>query len=515
MVRTSHPCQRTNAPQGIPIIMSEMKKYLIVFAIPILLGGCSILDRFSSGERRIPVSKFAEREFKSEEKKLNKIRTVYENSRQDVLTYVVGFDGTNNSADCDLVIGTKLKFWDSITNKPSCTTVRRLKEQITEIPFGESVAPRRVRYYDGPGAFAGRFTNPFDSAIGYSSTSISDRAVEEFLKDTRTLPSGITEIRLAVIGFSRGAAIARDFVNQVHQRWSRSGSANKVEVWSTLMLYDTVATFQQDRLKLEINPRTEQVVHLLSKNESRVEFRPILDVPVGSAAAFNRLIVMLMPGAHSDVGAGYRFGASVFSDYMAHLIAQEMGLIEIVRENYFMQPLYGLVDSRGWRDKFSKTPSGYACGFKREPQRVLDMKFSESEYREYIARLQSRGGLNFKEKSASRELRFNEPIVIHAESDKTEWDVAPIDARGVPNMGTRTALAEDAEGNFSLKFLDGWNKDVQLQIPTEVLSEIQRHDGQQVQLEVTGLTAISTGEPAPGIWLFVNGCLPTDGIVHE
>ena len=328
--------------------LSRIEQWVYLVVLVCILSGCVVLDKFSSGERRIPVSSYAEREFDSEQSKLQKIRIVYEKERLDVYTYVVAFDGTNNSSDCDLIFGGESSLVDAITNKPFCTTVRRLRKKIADIPFDSKTAPRTTMYYDGPGAMFGRFTNPLDSFLGYTSGRISQRALFDFAHNMEQLPPSVKEVRLVAIGFSRGAAIARDFVNHAHEWWVKRSGTSSADIWSTLLLHDTVATFQQDKLELSINPKTDQVIHMMSVNESRSEFRPIVDKPLGNAASFDRLIVLKLPGAHSDVGVAYRYGANVLADYIAHRAVQEMGLLESIAIAYGEQPNFGLVDSRGW-----------------------------------------------------------------------------------------------------------------------------------------------------------------------
>jgi len=223
---------------------------------------------------------------------------------------------------------------------------------------------------------------------------------------------------------------------------------------------------------------------------------------------------MKLPGAHADVGVGYRFGANVFSDYLAHRIAQEMGLIAHVSKAYSQQPLYGLVDSRGWRDKLAGTPSGYACGFERQAQKVIEFSLSAEQLTAYRNRLATRGALHLDQISSDHSLNFNQPFVIRASSTQTEWDVVPVNIRGLSNYETRVKLSRNENGTPMLAFLDGNNKDQEIMLPDEVFNEIRYYKGKTVQLEITGLNDPASGKPVPRIWFFVNGCLPTDGRLH-
>lgn len=487
-----------------------MVKILYLLTLSVLLSGCVVFDKFSSGERHIPISLYAEQQYDNLGSQISKIRPVYTEDRLDVFTYVVAFDGTNNSSDCDLKFGGKTALLDYITSKPFCTTIKRLAVDIKDVPFNSVKAPRHVEYYDGPGALFGRFTNPLDSFFGYTSARISQRALADFERQTRSLSSDIKEIRLVAIGFSRGAAIARDFVNHAHTEWDRQRPGHAAAMWSTLLLYDTVATFQQDKLDLNINPRTEQVIHLVSVNESRGEFRPIADVPSRKAAYLDRLLVMKLPGAHTDIGAGYRFGASVLADYIARRSLQEMGLVGNIDEAYDNQLDFGLVDSRGWWDKIIGTPSGYACDFQRLPQKKIDVQFSQSEFNDYVERIQVHEKPGLREIFASKASTHNKPIAMFASSRSNEWAIIPVRGMGKYSMGTFAHFDRDMHGDATLSFTDGINKGLKIPLPHEVVSEVERQHGNEVLFEITGVESISTKNPAQGIWFFINGCLPME-----
>lgn len=481
--------------------------------LALLISGCGLVfDTVSSGERRVPLSKYAYDQFDIATTDTG-VRLVYDPDRKDVFTYVVAFDGTNNSRDCDAGFGMEPGFLDWLTSKPECTVVQRLTAEIVNVPFEGNRAPRRTHYYSGPGSFYGRLTNPLDSLWGFTSLSISQRAEEELWSEMKWLPAAIKEVRVVVIGFSRGAAIARHFVNSVHREWeSRISGQVRVELWSTLLLNDTVATFQEDNLELRIPPKTEQVIHILSANESRIDFQPTVDRVVGAGATMNRLVEINLPGAHSDIGAAYRYGAGVFSEFATYLIAAQMGLIDVFSKDYQAMPIYGLVDSRGLRDKFSGTPSGYACGFRRHIANHPEMVLSGSELSNYLNRLSVRGR-SYREYRAEKLAVSQETFAFKVSSSNNHWQIIP---SAVADMGTRATL-HGGPGQYWLNVLDGINKgEKKLRIPDEVLSVVNSYHGATVQVEVTGLRNPNSNAQANEFWFFVNGCLPADGVlVHE
>lgn len=488
-----------------------VKKVFFMILIALLVSGCAVFDVVFSGERRLPLSKYAYDQYEAQNNKI-RVRLVYNQGRTDVFTYVVGFDGTNNSGDCDVALGVEPGLIDWVTNKPGCTTVKRLKEEIADVGFSDQNAARLMRYYDGPGSAFGRFSNPLDSLFGYTSLSISDRALRQFWADVDNLPATIKEIRLVVIGFSRGAAIARHFVNRAHGEWTSSKlERSGVVLWSTMLLNETVATFQEDNLELTIPPQTEQVIHILAKNESRIEFRPIVDEAVGLGAEMDRLVTIWLPGAHSDIGGGYRYGAGVFSDYATHRVAQEMGLIDVLSKNYGTLPNYGLVDSRGWRDRLSGTPSGYSCGFDRVVAEREKMILSDAEFDRYRRRLLSRGRSIREDLFASKGANIQNTFVFEASASSNNWRIVPHNIPGV-EMGTRATLLKESSGEFILNILDGINIGKTIILPQEVVSEINSYHGKPVQVEIAGMQNVRSNTTREGFWFFVNGCLPADGI---
>lgn len=123
----------------------------------------------------------------------------------------------------------------------------------------------------------------------------------------------IRSIELSVFGFSRGAALARAFVNRLRQRCSNEGGQLKYQGYPIRFrfvgLFDTVASMgrpaQNDfqEVDLWLPDDVEQCVHFVAAHEFRYSFPVDLIRQNGSYPSGWK--EQVIPGAHSDVGGGY------------------------------------------------------------------------------------------------------------------------------------------------------------------------------------------------------------------
>ncbi|WP_233236729.1 DUF2235 domain-containing protein [Bordetella sp. LUAb4] len=141
----------------------------------------------------------------------------------------------------------------------------------------------------------------------------------------------IQKVWINVIGFSRGAASARVFVNRLINRWAPGGliaGAIRYEV-NFLGLMDTVAsvgfpdsTTAASNLDvfdghwvwtangaLDVPPSVRKCVHFFSIHEQRMSF-PLDSIRDGNSYPGKEQIrkEVAYPGVHSDVGGGYPIG---------------------------------------------------------------------------------------------------------------------------------------------------------------------------------------------------------------
>jgi hypothetical protein len=148
----------------------------------------------------------------------------------------------------------------------------------------------------------------------------------------------VNRIDIAVFGFSRGATLARAFVNRLLDKCTTKDGmphwpcATAVDGESAplhirfLGLFDTVESVglparNLTDMRLHVPEQVERCLHFVSGHELRACF-PL--TPVSGSAAFYEEIVL--PGAHSDVGGGYRPDEQARSDLLARITLNRMRL---------------------------------------------------------------------------------------------------------------------------------------------------------------------------------------------
>lgn len=141
--------------------------------------------------------------------------------------------------------------------------------------------------------------------------------------------NNISTLYLDVFGFSRGAAAARIFVNELNKKKVSSDkdsyqfgylgkSFKELDYKAKLLrikvrflgIYDTVSSYgsnvfddiDKDKVPLKI-PNVGFTVHLTAEDEYRANF-PLTNI----ASAGANSIELTLPGCHSDIGGGYKNG---------------------------------------------------------------------------------------------------------------------------------------------------------------------------------------------------------------
>jgi uncharacterized protein (DUF2235 family) len=112
------------------------------------------------------------------------------------------------------------------------------------------------------------------------------------------------EIVIDVYGFSRGAAEARDFVNEINKLYAKADGSSVV---GFVGLFDTVASIglagdEDFSLNLNLNDDSaERIVHLVAEDEVRSNF------PIDTFAFSTSDVIYekKLNGVHSDIGGGY------------------------------------------------------------------------------------------------------------------------------------------------------------------------------------------------------------------
>lgn len=218
----------------------------------------------------------------------------------------VFFDGTGNNATNDVL--------NPYDREP--TNIAKLYLLYPQKPEWHVSA----RYIEGVGTEAGKDDSDIDMGMAYSFGEKVRQAigeVQKFFSQTqyKNAPIGI----LDVFGFSRGAAAARHFVNEIHRLnkiFPKHFGGPQLQV-RFLGLFDTVGSigmagdnsqklFNGDSFILDINPKAvHHAYHLTAHHEQR-EYFPLSSILTGQGQSpGSHFEEKEVPGAHSDVGGGY------------------------------------------------------------------------------------------------------------------------------------------------------------------------------------------------------------------
>lgn len=181
-------------------------------------------------------------------------------------------------------------------------------------------------YTEGPGTEDNENDSTLGYALGVSATGVRAKvergirkAVSKIIKKVPEKENIIDLLTIDVFGFSRGAAGARNCIHEVlstgkkplkERLIEKAYNVNKVEI-SFAGLYDTVSACgwgvaldksDVSTLKLNAVANAKKVVQLAAADEYRKNFS-LTDI---MSAGRNKGIQLFLPGAHSDIGGGYR-----------------------------------------------------------------------------------------------------------------------------------------------------------------------------------------------------------------
>ncbi|WP_419774373.1 T6SS phospholipase effector Tle1-like catalytic domain-containing protein [Halarcobacter sp.] len=219
----------------------------------------------------------------------------------------VAFDGTGNHKDNDLELkrgeeSNVAQLFD-LYNTPKkfklyekgVGTVELTKEQHDLIIAGEA---KKSDYYES-----------LDMAFGRGVKDKVESMLSQLKKALTEVPEG-NRVVIDVVGFSRGATSARDFVNEVNKLYAQEIASGKL-VLNNVILFDTVATvgLANDTnygLNLNLNESSaKNILHLTSINEKRDNFS-LESLKDKDGNTPKNVKEILLYGVHSDIGAGYK-----------------------------------------------------------------------------------------------------------------------------------------------------------------------------------------------------------------
>ncbi len=175
-----------------------------------------------------------------------------------------------------------------------------------------------VKYIEGPAGDleTGSAKHATDAAVAWSGGSRVDQQWERWLNAIALQREGAPALALDLVGFSRGAALARHFGNRVAQHtrdgrfWlqhPQRGVLSSCVDLRFMGLFDTVAQFNvlgagNAAFDLTIAPAWKWVAHAVALHEHRWLF------PLTSARGTQvggNVVERAFVGAHADIGGGY------------------------------------------------------------------------------------------------------------------------------------------------------------------------------------------------------------------
>lgn len=233
--------------------------------------------------------------------------------------FVACFDGTGND---------KYKDPEHITN------IGTLYDQV------QAAKKSNVRniggyYVPGVGTQDDAFTRDLDGGLGYSYGRRMEKMYLEFINQANDwkIEDPKAEISTVSTGFSRGAVTAAMFTRMVHERGIQNPKDMKIDrgpdgeilkltpthpplvppgrTAQAVGLLDPVATGDMNLRDTRLPPSVVSGLQLTARDERRDLF-PVKDIIDPGRTPDGRLLNLVNPGAHSDIGGSYRLdGLSV------------------------------------------------------------------------------------------------------------------------------------------------------------------------------------------------------------
>lgn len=236
--------------------------------------------------------------------------------------YIAAFDGTGNDKFKDALHATNVAKIDD--------QVERIEQHRSQV-FGSGYIP-------GPGTQDHLIPRVLDGAVGYTHEARVEKMYRQLIEQTQKWcqQDPLAEIRVAGLGFSRGAEEVASFARLVHERgiqdprgatytydphgniahveYSRPPLIEPGKVAQVVGLFDPVGTGapvnDYDR---RLPPSVISGVQIIARDEHRGLFKSDRIIDPG-VTPDGRFLGVLVPGAHSDVGGGYlRNGLSIRS----------------------------------------------------------------------------------------------------------------------------------------------------------------------------------------------------------
>ncbi len=204
-------------------------------------------------------------------------------------------------------LGLMMFAFDGTRNRPESMTNVWL--------LGQAYRDGLVHYISGPGDEQAMKPADavWDAAIAWSGSQRVGLQWERFLQAVASHPVNAPPLVVDVTGFSRGAALARDFSNRLATHvqdgrfWmndARRGVLTACMDLRFMGLFDTVAQFNplgsgNAAFNLSISPKWRWAAHAVAAHERRWLF------PLSAAKGSGNVVERPFVGAHADIGGGY------------------------------------------------------------------------------------------------------------------------------------------------------------------------------------------------------------------
>ena len=226
--------------------------------------------------------------------------------------FIAAFDGTWNDAEKD---------------PQHLTNVGLIRNQIMELKEKNPNAPIALNYVKGAGTQDNFVERTLDGVFGYTYDQRLEEMYENFIKqaDRWIKEDPQAQIRLADIGFSRGAEQAAGFARMVHERGIQDpsgihrfrGEDGRMHVEYTkpplvapgltpqaVGLFDPVGTGEPRNHDRRLPPSVVSGFQIVAEDELRGLLKSTSIIDQGMTPD-GRLLGVTVAGAHTNVGNGY------------------------------------------------------------------------------------------------------------------------------------------------------------------------------------------------------------------
>jgi hypothetical protein len=293
------------------------------------LGKDGVLE---DGVSHYPADERDLRSYQDAQQRLSEFRTpllIHANDPHEKL-FVACFDGTGNDANSD---------------PEHATNVARVRDQIDLAKAAGNTQIARG-YVEGPGTQKNFFVRTWDGARGHTYEERLEHMYQQFIDQAwkwhRDDPD--VQIRLADMGFSRGAEQAAGFARLVHERgiqdpsgavYKRDSNGDIIGVTYTtpplvapgqtaqaVGLFDPVGTGEPiEKHDRRLPPSVISAFQITAEDERRSQFKSSLILDPGFSAD-GRFLNVMVGGAHSDIGGSYHhdglgiLAGNLMTDYL-------------------------------------------------------------------------------------------------------------------------------------------------------------------------------------------------------